>query len=133
MRLVSISKSSFDSDPSLSIAPYICWTQAELAYAIMAATIPTARKFMLNFITYYNGVGYSTAYGGSDLLRAGPGSASRREAFQMAFLKPSSNRKSEFTYTGSREQRESQEDMMIRIETTVEVNRDSISRSIPDK
>jgi hypothetical protein len=140
MRLASFDSDTVKADPTLKFARYTCWTQAELSYAIMAATIPTARKLMLNFITYYNTGGFSTsmsisARGGSRPSRPGLSSSAHGEAYQMSFLKSISNRKSEITYSGNAERGDGDnesEEMIIRKETTVHIDRDSISRDIPD-
>jgi len=68
LRLDSFNTNGFPQNFTLREAPFICWTQAELSWSIIAATIPTARRLMLDFITYYNGGNF-----GSSRSQAGTG------------------------------------------------------------
>ena len=65
LRLASFDQADFATDPTLRESRYICWTQAEMSYAVIGATLPTARRLVLDLITFYNG-GYfgSTAESG---------------------------------------------------------------------
>lgn len=138
LRLASFDAFSFSTNPTLAIASYVCWTQAELSYAIMAATIPTARKLMLSFITYYNGGGFSTIMSGgvfhtdSATITPGPSKASRSVAYRLDFLPPAEGRSRAVGYSGAVERGGGDDDtgsqeMIIRKETTVEVAVDETS------
>ncbi|KAK3703659.1 hypothetical protein LTR37_014355 [Vermiconidia calcicola] len=85
-RLSSFNQSKFASNPTLYEAQYICWTQAELSYSIMAATIPTARKLVLNFITYYNGGGF-----GNTVANSQSGTRDPSQSYQMKSFKKGSS------------------------------------------
>lgn len=61
-RLCRFDSANATTDPTLHEAPYICWTQAELSYAVMAATFPTARRLIADLNTYYNGGRLGTSY-----------------------------------------------------------------------
>ncbi|KAK5170960.1 uncharacterized protein LTR77_004104 [Saxophila tyrrhenica] len=132
LRLTSFKASSFKRDTTLSLAPYICYTQAELAFALMAATIPTARKLMLSFITYYNGRGYSDSvsgggiWDGSETIKSQTTRTSNGGSYQMDFLRSAANRKRAVAYAGADELgsgigKGGSEEMIIRKETIVEI------------
>ena len=55
LRLVSFDQADFATEPTLRESRYICWTQAEMSYAVIGATLPTTRRLVLDLITLYNG------------------------------------------------------------------------------
>ena len=121
MRLGSFNQAALSSNPTLREAKYISWTQAELSYAIISATIPTARKLVLNFITYYNGGTF-----GSTLSQSG----SQGNTIQMSTLKASGQRKSKAANSGSAQESQQRpvndsQEMIIRKDVTVEVTREA--------
>ena len=121
MRLVEFDGSSLTTNPTLGEAKYICFTQAEMSYAVIAATIPTARKMMLNFITYYNAGGFGST--------AGSGGRTVGESFPMGSMKPGSGQRKDRSKDSRPEPaaRESQE-MIIKKEVTVEISDDTALR-----
>jgi hypothetical protein len=83
-RLASFDANGLTTNPTLLQAKYIAWTQTELAYSIIAATIPRLRPFIKNLSTNYgatqtNGYGY-----GYHNKTSGDQSGS----FQMTGLRP---------------------------------------------
>ncbi|KAK4549173.1 hypothetical protein LTR36_007631 [Oleoguttula mirabilis] len=98
-RLGSFNEKAFTADFMLHEASYICWTQAELNYSILSATIPIARQFVSSLGTHYggghglssdgNGYGSGAAY---SYKRSG--GTKQGSNFQMSVLKSSGRRKS---------------------------------------
>lgn len=64
-RLSSFNTAALATDRTLHETSYICWTQAELSYAIIATTFPSARRLVVDLITYYNGGGYDMSVAGA--------------------------------------------------------------------
>lgn len=95
LRLGSFNSSGFTNNFTFDEAPYICWTQAELTYSLIAATIPTARRLMLDFITYYNGGNFNTSGTRTGGSRSGGLGASTRggEDIQMKSFRSKGRRK----------------------------------------
>lgn len=102
MRLGSFNSSGFADDFTLREAPYICWTQAELTYSIIAATIPTARRLMLDFITYYNGGNFNTSESRTGTRtgnsKGGLSNNSQGESIQMRSFRSTGGKKSNLGY-----------------------------------
>lgn len=67
VRLTQFDRPGLASNPTLLEARYICWTQAEVSFGIMAATFPAARRFAADLITYYNGGTFGSMDAGSTL------------------------------------------------------------------
>lgn len=62
-RLESFDKAGFTVDATLREASYICWTQTELNYSIISATIIIGRQFVGVLVTNYgSGLGLSGSY-----------------------------------------------------------------------
>lgn len=87
-RLGSLTDTSrLASDPTLYESIFICWTQTELNYSLMAATIPILRPLVNNLATHYGGGhgassdGYGTGTGGGSYNRT-TGARSRQGARQ---------------------------------------------------
>jgi hypothetical protein len=85
-RLVNFDAHGLTTNPTLLQAQYIAWTQTELAYSIIAATLPRLRPFIKNLSTNYgatlaNEYGYGTGY-------AQEGSGDQTASFQMTSLRP---------------------------------------------
>lgn len=99
LRLGSFHEAGFTVDPFLLETPYICWTQTELNYSIISATISVARQFVANLVTHYggghgmsnsgSGYGFNSA-NGYKLSNGNTQGAS----FQMSALKSNGRRKS---------------------------------------
>ena len=72
-RLATYSRHGLTTDPSLREAEFIAWTQTELNYSIISATIPGLLQFMRNLNTQFGGLteqenvtyGKSSGKGGS--------------------------------------------------------------------
>ena len=144
LRLGSFTHTGFPSNFTLREAPYICWTQAELSYSIIAATIPTARRLMLDFITYYNGGNFGTSGTRTGVSRgaAGGNSHSQGEGIQMRSFRSTGRRKSDMGYAGGtlRERGGERErdgegvagdgdsqEMIIRKDVTYQVDKDTVN------
>jgi len=117
-RMQNFDKPGFATDPTLREATYICLTQAELSYSIIAATIPAARTLVTDLITYYNGGGFASTQSGD---------GSRGDTYQMRSLKSSAKRKSDHGHwAGSAQQQVEDDDadsqeLIIRKDTTIQV------------
>ncbi|KAF2166647.1 hypothetical protein M409DRAFT_23278 [Zasmidium cellare ATCC 36951] len=57
LRLRSFDQSGFHKDPTLREAKAICWTQVEMDYSIISATILILRPLVSNLVTHYGGQG----------------------------------------------------------------------------
>jgi len=121
-RLRTFDQAGFATDPLLQEATYICLTQAELSYSIIAATIPAARTLVTDLITYYNSGGM-----GSGASTTG----SRANTYQMRTLKSKSSarRESEHGYLGNAQnQRDNgdadSQELIIRKEAAFQIGRE---------
>ncbi|RMZ88892.1 hypothetical protein DV736_g3890, partial [Chaetothyriales sp. CBS 134916] len=118
LRLSSFDQAAFATDPTLRESRYISWTQAEMSYAIIGATIPTARRLVLDLITFYNG-----GYFGSTISESG----TRSGTYQMNKLRSRVQRNSELTSARAVEDAacddgdNGSQEMIIRKDVTVEV------------
>lgn len=54
MRLRSFDSSEFAADASLAGAEYIAWTQWKLTYSILASTLPSIQRSLLDLAPFYN-------------------------------------------------------------------------------
>lgn len=123
MRLGTFDSAALTKDPFLKEAAYICWTQAEMSYSIIAATIPTARKLLLNLITYYNAGGYGTSVDNGRTIH---------ESFPMKSLTKGTPKQrsgnSGKVKDGQHDGDNDSQEMIIRREITYEVHRECDSR-----
>lgn len=55
-RLATFDKSGYSEDPSLRMTLFTVWTQTELNYSIICATIPSLLHFMKNLNTTFGGL-----------------------------------------------------------------------------
>ena len=55
-RLGTFDKAGLTTDPSLRETLFIVWTQTELNYSLISASIPTLLQFMRNLNTHFGGV-----------------------------------------------------------------------------
>ncbi|OQV11217.1 hypothetical protein CLAIMM_15083 isoform 4 [Cladophialophora immunda] len=117
LRLASFDQADFATDPTLRESRYICWTQAEMSYAVIGATLPTARRLVLDLITFYNG-----GYFGSTAE-----SANRSGAYQMTKLTSRVKRNAKLASTRTDQDAacddgdNNSQEMIIRKDITVEV------------
>jgi hypothetical protein len=102
-----------------------------MSYAVIAATLPTARRLVLDLVTYYNhGRFEGTTMSGTISESA---SRNRSNAFPMRSLKSNGQRKSQLQ--SSRSQRDDRDDdadsqeMIIRKDIDVEIRFDESSGS----
>ncbi|KAK0301560.1 hypothetical protein LTR82_018249 [Friedmanniomyces endolithicus] len=118
-RLASFDKLGFTVDPTLLEASYVCWTQTEMNYSVISATIPIATKFVKELNTHYgaahgvpsNGNAYGPAYGSVSHVRSKrPRGTMRSDDVPLSTLKPGRKKISEiadswdqFHYLGSEE------------------------------
>jgi len=121
-RLRTFDQAGFATDPLLQEATYICLTQAELSYSIIAATIPAARTLVTDLITYYNSGGMGSAASTH---------GSRGNTYQMRTLKSKSSgrRESEHGYLGNAQnQRDNgdadSQELIIRKEAATQIGRE---------
>jgi hypothetical protein len=85
-RLANFDANGLPTNPTLLQAKYIAWTQTELAYSIIAATIPRLRPFIRNLSTNYGAPqanGYRYGYGSHTGT-----SENQSGSFQMTSLRP---------------------------------------------
>jgi len=100
-RLSTFNKAGWITNPTLLEDVFIVWTQTELNYSLISATIPTLRPFVNNLNTQFGGLGQSAngyGYGnGSGIHMQSNGS------YQMSKLKSvdRSNTRDEHTPTQS--------------------------------
>ena len=83
-RLLTFDKIGRSTNFTLLETVFIVWTQTELNYSLISATIPTLRPFVSNFNTQLGGVGNTDGYGygtGSSTIDKSNGS------YQMSNLK----------------------------------------------
>ena len=86
-RLKTFSSAGFNTNPTLLQGEFIVWTQTELNYSLISATIPCLRPFITNLATHYGGFGRSHHTGGSYGTKYGSHNASTNQSFQMNILK----------------------------------------------
>ncbi|RMZ84558.1 hypothetical protein DV737_g1208, partial [Chaetothyriales sp. CBS 132003] len=77
-RLSNSDSSAWVKDPLLLQAPYYIWTQTELVYSVVSATIPTLRPLIRNLNTQFGGL--STSESGNSYGN-GTGSKGLRRTF----------------------------------------------------
>lgn len=86
-RLQTFDEAGWTTDPILLEASFIAWTQSELSYSLVSATIPSFQNLLKNLNTQFGGLGPDqSAYG------YGSGSGSRADkntnnSFQMSKLR----------------------------------------------
>jgi len=54
LRISSFDSSAFIANPTLGEAKFVTLTQAELTYSLLASTLPSTRRFIVDLVTYYN-------------------------------------------------------------------------------
>lgn len=92
MRLSTFNANGFSTNPFLLEAQFICWTQSELNWSLIAATIPSFQSFLKNLNTGFGGLGLETSYGyGSGRYGTGANRATIKNtannSFQMASMR----------------------------------------------
>ncbi|KAK3618248.1 hypothetical protein LTR22_026443 [Elasticomyces elasticus] len=129
-RLQSFDRAGFATDPTLHEATYICLTQAELCFSIIAATIPVARTLVTELVTYYNA-------GHFDSSVYGDGSRGYTyQSYPMKSLKSSGKRKSDHGQLGSGNKQPGVDDgdsqeLIIRKDTTIHVTSEGTGSATP--
>jgi len=93
-RLKTFDKAGLTSNPTLLEASFVAWTQSELNYSIISATIPSFQNFLKNLNTQFGGLGPDeSAYG------YGSGSGSRAHkhtnSFQMSKMRSANKSRTE--------------------------------------
>ncbi|PMD54804.1 uncharacterized protein K444DRAFT_596532 [Hyaloscypha bicolor E] len=84
-RLATFNVAGLTTNPTILQAEYITWTQTELAYSIIAATIPRLRPFIKKLATNY-GASPANGYGAGHANETGGDQQSG--SFQMLTLRP---------------------------------------------
>jgi hypothetical protein len=84
-RLATFNVAGLTTNPTILQAEYITWTQTELAYSIIAATIPRLRPFIKKLATNY-GASPANGYGAGHANETGDDQQSG--SFQMLTLRP---------------------------------------------
>lgn len=87
LRMVTFSKSGLTTNFTLAEASYIVWTETQINYSLISATIPILRPFINTLSTNY-GIGAATEYSAS-----ASGNATVSNAYMMSSLR-SDRRKS---------------------------------------
>ncbi|OCT48690.1 hypothetical protein CLCR_04817 [Cladophialophora carrionii] len=91
-RLANFDKPERVSNPTLAEAIFIVWTQTELCYSLISATIPSLRPFVTNLNTQFGGMGAGDSqngYGGGG--GGGNGYGATKNTFKLSKLR-SANR-----------------------------------------
>jgi hypothetical protein len=99
---------------------YICWTQTEMSYAVIATTIPTAQRLMMDLMTYYHGGGFNNT-----TTQSGTGTRAG-EAYRMRTLGGKARQRTEVTGKASPEERntdgdDDSQELIIRKNVDVDV------------
>ena len=119
IRLASFDREALTTNPTLGEAPFITWTQSELAFSVIAATFPSVHRLVVDLITYYNGGQFGDS-----------GSRSAGETLQMRPLR-SGVYKSEIAASSRRPRRSEESDgnnsqeLIIRRDFSIEVKHEA--------
>jgi hypothetical protein len=87
-RLATFNVAGLTTNPTILQAEYISWTQTELAYSIIAATIPRLRPFIKKLATNY-GANPANCFGAGQANETGDEQQSG--SLQMLTLRPKGN------------------------------------------
>lgn len=88
-RLANFNTVGLTTNPTFLQDKFIVWTQTELGYSIMAATIPSLRPFIKTLATNYGATpanGYGSGYGSG--TGNGTDGDTQSSAYQMSNLRP---------------------------------------------
>ncbi|KAK5069183.1 hypothetical protein LTR64_008663 [Lithohypha guttulata] len=86
-RLRSFDAAGFSTNPFLLEADFICWTQSELNWSIISATIPSFQNFLKNLNTHFGGLAPGESdYGYGSHSRSRVGNNTVNASFQMSQL-----------------------------------------------
>jgi hypothetical protein len=88
-RLATFNTLGLTTNPTFLQDKFIVWTQTELCYSIMAATIPSIRPFIKTLATNYGATpanGYGSGYGSGH--RNGTDGDTQSGTYQMSNLRP---------------------------------------------
>jgi hypothetical protein len=88
-RLHTFDEPGYTRNPFLLEVPFIVWTQSEMAYSLISATIPVFQNFLRNLNTGFGGIGatgggYGYGYGSGNNSRVPKGS---NMSYQMSKLR----------------------------------------------
>ncbi|ERF71368.1 hypothetical protein EPUS_09332 [Endocarpon pusillum Z07020] len=64
-RIATFDEAGYTTNPTLDETLFIIWSQAELGFSIVAATLPTLRRFISGLATYYGALNQKKANEGS--------------------------------------------------------------------
>ena len=64
-RLATFDERGYTTNPTLLEDHFVVWTQTELNYSLISATIPTLRSVMNSLNTHFGGLGQTTSSGSS--------------------------------------------------------------------
>lgn len=91
-RIVTFNQIGITTNPFLTQAPFIAWTQAQLSYSLVSATVPTFQNFLKTLHTGFGGIGAGGHYGyGYGYPSRGPTGQNVSEAYQLSKVDPSTN------------------------------------------
>lgn len=62
-RLAVFDEAGWTTNPFIDEAMFIAWSQGEVNYSLISATIPTFQNFLKNLNTQFGGLGDASAYG----------------------------------------------------------------------
>jgi hypothetical protein len=99
-RLATFDADGLTTNPTFLQDEFIVWTQTELCYSIMAATIPSLRPFIKTLSTNYGtspANGYGSAYGYGTGYGNGTNATTQTGDYQMSNLRPK-NKGDEYKY-----------------------------------
>jgi hypothetical protein len=86
-RIATFDSAGWTTDPTIREDLFIVWTQTELVYSIISATIPILRPFMQNLNSQFGGMGKTSSGYGS-----GYGHSSQR-GYQLSHMKSADHSK----------------------------------------
>jgi len=86
-RLGAFDEAGWIVNPTLLEASFIAWTQCELNYSIVSATVPSFQSFLKNLNTQFGGIGADDSVYGTGSMSGGLEHQSNSASFQMSKLR----------------------------------------------
>ena len=86
-RIANFSQNIFTNDPTLRLDLFIVWTQTQLYYSLISATLPILRPYLNQFSTLKGGLGMDgTTYGSNQDSQLRSGSDYKLSAMRSKFI-----------------------------------------------
>lgn len=86
-RLDAFDEAGWIADPTLLEASFIAWTQSELNYSIISATIPSFQNFLKNLNTQFGGLGVDESGYGDGSASGSRAHRGNNQSFHMSKLR----------------------------------------------